>query len=91
MIFSEVVLFAFSQPKNGCPQVRMLTDEPIRIIENHFSVPPGKSDVLKAPDHYPDPLFLLTLQEMSLVWHLYGGNDFKKSKTLFIYIKVNVN
>lgn len=66
----------------------MLTNEPIRIIENHFSVPPGKSDVLKAPDHYPDPLFLLTLQEMLLVWHLYGGNDFKKSEYLFCFMYV---
>lgn len=65
-------------PKNGGPQVRILTDEPIKIIENHFSIPPGKSDVLKAPKHYPNPLFLLKFKELSLVWYLYGGNDFKK-------------
>ncbi|XP_042904044.1 autophagy-related protein 2 homolog B isoform X1 [Parasteatoda tepidariorum] len=64
-------------PKNGDPQVRILTDEPITIIENHFSVPAGKSDVLKAPKHYPKPVVLLALRELSLVWHMYGGNDFK--------------
>ncbi|GFY75857.1 autophagy-related protein 2 homolog B [Trichonephila inaurata madagascariensis] len=64
-------------PRNGEPQVRILTDGPIKIIEDHFSVPPGKSDVLKAPKHFPKPIVLLTLREMSLDWHLYGGNDFK--------------
>ncbi|GBM63346.1 Autophagy-related protein 2 A [Araneus ventricosus] len=67
-------------PKNGEPQVRILTKEPIQIIENHFSVPPGKSDVLKAPKHFPDPLDTFTLREMSLSWQLYGGSDFKRKK-----------
>ncbi|XP_055954080.1 autophagy-related protein 2 homolog B-like [Argiope bruennichi] len=67
-------------PKNGEPQVRILTKEPIQIIENHFSVPPGKSDVLKAPKHFPDPLDTFTLREMSLSWHFYGGSDFKRKK-----------
>ncbi|XP_035224813.1 autophagy-related protein 2 homolog A-like isoform X2 [Stegodyphus dumicola] len=66
-------------PKNGEPQIRMLTDEPIKIVDNHFAIPPGKLDVLKAPKHFPKPLVLFALREMSLVWHLYGGSDFKSS------------
>ncbi|GIX76500.1 autophagy-related protein 2 homolog B [Caerostris extrusa] len=64
-------------PPNGQPQVRILTDEEIHIVENHFSVPQTKTDDLKAPTHYPKPLVLFSLREMSLYWDLYGGNDFK--------------
>ncbi|XP_054715680.1 autophagy-related protein 2 homolog B-like [Uloborus diversus] len=69
-------------PKNGEPQIRMLTDQPIKIIENHFAIPPGKSDDLKAPEHYPDPVILVALREMCLIWHIYGGSDFKQKEKL---------
>ncbi|KAG8189257.1 hypothetical protein JTE90_013785 [Oedothorax gibbosus] len=65
------------KPRNGEPEIRMLTDSPIVIVENHFSVSSGKSDALKAPKHFPNAVYTLQLREMSLVWHLYGGNDFK--------------
>jgi autophagy-related protein 2 len=60
----------------------MLTDEPIRLMENHFSVPLGRTDILKAPKHYPNPVMRYALQEMSVVWHLYGGEDFGISESL---------
>jgi autophagy-related protein 2 len=53
-----------------------VTDDPIRIIDNHFSLPIGKPDLLKAPKDFPMASMRYTLCEMSLVWHMYGGNDF---------------
>lgn len=52
------------------------TDDPIRIIDNHFSAPNGKPDLLKAPADFPMAVQRYTLCEMSLIWHLYGGHDF---------------
>lgn len=52
------------------------TDDPIRIIDNHFSVPHGKPDLLKAPADFPMAVQRYTLCEMTLVWHMYGGHDF---------------
>lgn len=57
----------------------MLTDEPIRLVENHFSVPVGRMDILKAPKHYPNPVMKYSVHEMSIVWHLYGGEDFEST------------
>ncbi|XP_050712970.1 autophagy-related protein 2 homolog A-like [Eriocheir sinensis] len=64
---------------SGEPQVRFLTRDPIAIIDNHFTVPLGKVDQLKAPKNFPVPESKYTLQELSLVWHMYGGSDFKSS------------
>lgn len=68
-------------PRSGEPQVRLLVSEPIRLVENHFSVPLHKTDQLRAPKGFPEALQRYTLREMSLVWHLYGGNDFGSSAT----------
>ncbi|KAK3878072.1 hypothetical protein Pcinc_017284 [Petrolisthes cinctipes] len=62
---------------SGEPQVRILTQDPIIIIDNHFTVPLGKVDQLKAPKHFPVSLLKYTLQELTVVWHIYGGSDFK--------------
>ncbi|CAL8111003.1 unnamed protein product [Orchesella dallaii] len=66
-------------PKTGEPEARMLIDEPIRLVENHFSVPVGRMDILKAPKHYPNPIMKYSVHEMSIVWHLYGGEDFEST------------
>ncbi|CAG7725322.1 unnamed protein product, partial [Allacma fusca] len=63
-------------PRFGEPEVRVLATEPIEIIDNYFTVPMGKVDILQAPRHYPKPVIRYTVQEMSMVWHLYGGEDF---------------
>lgn len=55
------------------------TDDPIRIIDNHFSAPHGKPDLLKAPSDFPMAVQRYTLCEMTLVWHLYGGRDFDEN------------
>lgn len=52
------------------------SDDPIRIIDNHFSAPHGKPDLLKAPADFPMAVQRYTLCEMSLIWHMYGGHDF---------------
>ncbi|KAB0799030.1 hypothetical protein PPYR_06910 [Photinus pyralis] len=64
-------------PRNGIPEIRWLTDDGLRIIDNHFSIPVGKTDLLKPPKNFPTPVMRYTLCEMSVVWHMYGGNDFK--------------
>jgi autophagy-related protein 2 len=55
------------------------SDDPIRIVDNHFSAPHGKPDLLKAPSDFPMAVQRYTLCEMTLVWHLYGGRDFDEN------------
>ncbi|XP_063919299.1 autophagy-related protein 2 homolog B isoform X2 [Zophobas morio] len=74
-------------PKNGVPEIKWLTEDPVRIVDNHFSVPSEKCDPLKTPKNFPTPTRKYTLCEMSVVWHMYGGNDFgpvekEKKKTV---------
>lgn len=64
---------------SGEPQVRILTRDPISIVDNHFTIPLGKVDQLKAPKNFPVPESKYTLQELTLVWHIYGGSDFRSS------------
>ncbi|KYM93249.1 Autophagy-related protein 2 like protein A [Atta colombica] len=67
-------------PRYGVPEVRSLCQEPLRIVDNHFSVPIGKTDLLQTPPNYPAPVLKYTLCEMTLIWHMYGGNDFDSSQ-----------
>ncbi|XP_052865344.1 autophagy-related protein 2 homolog A [Anopheles cruzii] len=53
-----------------------VSDDPIRIVDNHFSVPSGKPDLLKAPDGFPSAVERYTICEMTVTWHIYGGHDF---------------
>lgn len=43
-------------------------------------MPVGKTDLLKPPKHFPPAVLRYTLCEMTLVWHIYGGNDFQSTK-----------
>lgn len=63
-------------PKSGLPEINWLTSDPIRVVDNHFGIPIGKTDLLKSPKHYPTPIMRYTLCDMTIVWHMYGGNDF---------------
>ena len=76
LIFIFVV---FKQPKDGEPVIRLLTAEPVVVIDNHFRIPIGKTDMLKAPDHFPCPVYRYTLSEISVMWSMYGGQDFESS------------
>ncbi|KYQ51543.1 Autophagy-related protein 2 like protein A [Trachymyrmex zeteki] len=67
-------------PRYGVPEVRSLCQEPLRVVDNHFSVPVGKTDLLQTPPNYPAPVLKYTLCEMTLIWHMYGGNDFDSSQ-----------
>ena len=46
------------------------------MVDNHFTVPVNKVDVLKAPKGYPQAISKYLLREMTVVFHIYGGNDF---------------
>lgn len=76
----EEVTGAGIPPKSGLPEIRTLIPERIQVLDNHFAVPHGKADLLKPPKHYPVPVMRYTLREMTVVWHMYGGNDFGPSK-----------
>ena len=71
--------FYLLQPRGGEPQIRQLTSAPVQVVEGHFSPPIGKTDVLKAPKHFPVPVMRYTLREMTLIWEVFGGHDFPKS------------
>lgn len=63
-------------PKNGVPELKWLTRDTVRVVENHFCMPSEKRDPLKTPKNFPTPVVRYTLCEMSVVWQIYGGNDF---------------
>lgn len=56
-----------------------VSDDPLRIVDNHFCLPSTHNDILKAPPTFPLPDLRYTLCEMTVTWHLYGGNDFVHS------------
>ncbi|XP_037756842.1 autophagy-related protein 2 homolog B isoform X1 [Chelonia mydas] len=58
------------------PVVKIMVDDAILIKDNHFSLPVKKTDMSKAPLHFPIPLVRYVVKEISLIWHLYGGKDF---------------
>lgn len=66
---------------SGEPQVRILSPDPIIIMDNHFTVPLGKVDQLRAPKHFPAAIMKYTLQELTVVWQMYGGSDFGSDST----------
>ncbi|XP_077588556.1 autophagy-related protein 2 homolog A [Stigmatopora nigra] len=63
-------------PRDGEPVVTVLAEGPIHIKDSHFSRPRGSSDLLRAPSRFPVPQSRVVLREISVVWHLYGGQDF---------------
>ncbi|XP_070517195.1 autophagy-related protein 2 homolog B isoform X2 [Cardiocondyla obscurior] len=80
-------------PRYGVPEVRSLCQESLRIVDNHFSVPVGKTDLLQTPANFPAPVLKYTLCEMTLIWHMYGGNDFdnvRSQSTKHVTINDNV-
>ncbi|XP_014205961.1 autophagy-related protein 2 homolog B [Copidosoma floridanum] len=74
-------------PRTGLPEVRWLCNESLRIVDNHFPMPIGKVDMLKAPKNFPAPVLKYTLCEMTLVWHMYGGKDFGEPQQLMPFKK----
>ncbi|XP_072387744.1 autophagy-related protein 2 homolog A isoform X1 [Diabrotica undecimpunctata] len=68
-------------PANGIPDIRWLSSDPVRVIDNHFNIPVGKTDLLKPPKSFPTPITRYTLCDMTVVWHMYGGNDFKVAES----------
>ena len=69
-------------PSGGGPAIRVLADETINIVDNHFQVPDEAVDHLKSPKDFPQPLLKLSLTKLSLVWQIFGGNDFSASKEM---------
>ncbi|XP_037072366.1 autophagy-related protein 2 homolog B-like [Pollicipes pollicipes] len=65
--------------RSGEPQVRVLTSEPIRVIDDFLPAPVSRADVLRPPTHFPVPRRRYTLQQMSVFWSLYGGHDLASS------------
>lgn len=68
------------RPKYGIDNVQP-SDEPIRIVDNHFSIPLDKHDMLKAPQGFPQAVTRYTICDLSISMHLYGGNDFPIAST----------
>lgn len=67
------------RPKYGFDCVQP-TDDPIRIVDNHFSVPLDKHDMLRAPQGFPQAVSRYTLCDLTVSLHFYGGNDFPNEK-----------
>ncbi|XP_037027616.1 autophagy-related protein 2 homolog B [Bradysia coprophila] len=51
------------------------TADSIQIVDSHFN-PPGKTDLLKAPENFPMAVVRYTVCEMTVTWQLFGGHDF---------------
>lgn len=54
------------------PQIRVLSEDHINIVENHFNISRQKL----IPDIIPQTLCRYFLEEMTLILHLFKGNDF---------------
>lgn len=67
------------RPRHGFDNVQP-TDEPIRIVDNHFSVPLDKHDMLRTPQGFPQAVTRYTLCDLTISMHFYGGNDFPSEK-----------
>ncbi|XP_054423037.1 autophagy-related protein 2 homolog B isoform X1 [Pteronotus mesoamericanus] len=65
------------QEKEEEPVVKIMVDDTIVIRDNYFGLPAGKADASRAPLHFPRPVVRYVVKEVSLVWHLYGGKDFR--------------
>ncbi|KAK9884101.1 hypothetical protein WA026_005041 [Henosepilachna vigintioctopunctata] len=63
------------------PKVRV-TDRSVyvEVDEEYFEQLLEKIDKLDTPSIYPIPKYKYTLCKMNIIWHMYGGNDFNKSK-----------
>jgi autophagy-related protein 2 len=63
----------------GAPRVECFLDkeDTIFIIENHFSSPTSKIDLLHPPTDYPMATSTYILKELSVTWRLFGGQDFE--------------
>ncbi|KAL7738708.1 hypothetical protein ACLKA6_001955, partial [Drosophila palustris] len=65
----------FFMDKFGVDQV-FVSEDPLRIVDNHFCLPSEKTDLLRPPVHFPISEESYTLCEMTFTWHLFGGRDF---------------
>ena len=54
------------------PQIRVLTDESIQVVENHFNI----SRQRLIPEISPATICRYFLEEMTLILHLFEGKDF---------------
>eukprot|EP00096_Caligus_rogercresseyi_P000463 TRINITY_DN10923_c0_g1_i1.p1 TRINITY_DN10923_c0_g1~~TRINITY_DN10923_c0_g1_i1.p1 ORF type:complete len:827 (+),score=294.23 TRINITY_DN10923_c0_g1_i1:31-2481(+) len=68
--------------RSGEPSVRCLLDddESILLIENHFSIPEESMDYLRTPKNFPKSQVSFTLKKLSVLWKIFGGNDFSPSR-----------
>merc|ERR1719507_2966240 len=69
-------------PSGGGPGVRVLHSEGVNLVDNHFSAPAAQVDHLRPPQGFPSPQLRLALTRLSLVWQIFGGNDFSDSKEM---------
>ncbi|XP_064538983.1 autophagy-related protein 2 homolog A, partial [Drosophila montana] len=53
-----------------------VSEDPLQIVDNHFSLPSEKIDLLRPHSCFPIPEESYTLCEMTFTWHLFGGKDF---------------
>lgn len=61
------------------PVVKQLTSDPVEIKDDHFSLPLCGSDSSPGTLNFPIPEVRYLIKEISMVWHLYGGKDFRSA------------
>ncbi|XP_071501504.1 autophagy-related protein 2 homolog B-like [Diadema antillarum] len=66
---------------SGEPEVKLLDQDPVTVDQDHFAPPISRGDQLNAPLDFPTPTMRYTLQEMTVVWHIYGGYDLQSTGT----------
>ncbi|VDK23559.1 unnamed protein product, partial [Anisakis simplex] len=61
----------------GEPRIRLLSDD-VKLIDNWFEIPNEhyNDDILRLPSDFATPLIRYIVRDVSLLVHLYGGNDF---------------
>lgn len=71
--------FCLLQDLDQEPEVKQLTSDPVEIKADHFSQPSCGSDSSHGAPNLPIPEVRYLIKEISVVWHLYGGKDFRSA------------
>lgn len=70
-------IFLEKPPKSANPIISWKTPDSVRSADSHFLTPSFRTNSLDPPKSFPTPVLRYTLCEMTVIWHMYGGNDFE--------------
>ena len=83
----EDCLCGHFQPGNGLCEVYVLSETSVQIHGIHFAKPLERNDIFNAPAHLLVPTLRFSIQQIYLVWYIYGGSDFALLKSSKVFLQ----